>query len=192
MDELNDMETMQLVPSVVNSKFEHLGGIAEVKKTMEINHKTFGKIKFNYGWTKDISLDIFHKHHILEINIDADEDAEFETNQEKAYIFFNNHLDEIVKEANSAILLYYNREISDIVSSYMNNNEKTYFLDIIGDKDKIYSLLQPKQIMFPLTFDENIEEFGFLCECDWDKENGIGIKFVNGVLSEIGYQDILL
>ena len=46
--------------------------------------------------------------------------------------------------------------------------------------------------MFPLTFDENIEEFGLLCECDGDKENGIGIKFVNGVLSEIGYQDILL
>lgn len=52
-------------------------------------------------------------------------------------------------------------------------------------------MLQPKQIMFPLTFDENIEEFSFLCEYDWDKENGIGIKFVNGVLSEIGYQDIL-
>lgn len=47
---------------------------------MEINHKTFGKIKFNYGWTKDISLDIFNKHHVLEINIDADEDAEFEIN----------------------------------------------------------------------------------------------------------------
>ena len=69
---------------------------------------------------------------------------------------------------------------------------KKYYLDINGDEDKIYSLLQPKQIMFPLTFDENIEEFGFLCEYDWDKENGIGIKFVNGVLSEIGYQDILL
>ena len=26
---------------------------------MEINHKTFGKIKFNYGWTKDIYLEIF-------------------------------------------------------------------------------------------------------------------------------------
>ena len=68
---------------------------------------------------------------------------------------------------------------------------KNYYLYINGDEDKIYSLLQPKQIMFPLTFDENIEEFDFLCECDWDKENGIGIKFVNGVLSEIGHQDIL-
>ena len=159
---------------------------------MEINHQTFGKLKYNYGWTKDISLDIFNKRHVLEINIDADEDAEFEINQEKAYIFFENYLDEIAKEVDVAIVSYYNREISDIVSSYTNHKEKQYFLDIIGDKDKIYSLLQPKKILFPLTFDENVEEFGFLCECDWDKENGIGIKFVNGVLSEIGYQDTLL
>ena len=85
---------------------------------MEINHQTFGKLKFNYGWTKDISLEIFNKHHILEINIDADEDAEFEINQEKAYIFFENHIDEIAKEVDVAILSYYNREISDIVSGY--------------------------------------------------------------------------
>ena len=128
----------------------------------------------------------------MEVNIDADEDAEFEINQEKAYIFLENHIDEIAKEVDVAILSYYNREISDIVSSYTNHKEKQYFLDIIGDKDKIYSLLQPMKIMFPLTFDENVEEFGFLCECDWDKENGIGIKFVNGVLYEIGYQDVLL
>lgn len=159
---------------------------------MEIDHKIFGKIKFNYGWTKDISLDIFNKQYILEINIDADEDAEFEINQEKAYIFFNEHLDEIVKEIDSAIILYYNNEIPDIISDYTNINEKKYFLDIIGDKNKIYFLLQPKQIMFPLTFDENVEEFGLLCDCDWDKENGLGIKFINGTLSEIGYQDILL
>ncbi|MEZ7647054.1 DUF6985 domain-containing protein [Streptococcus constellatus] len=159
---------------------------------MEIDHEIFGKIKFNYGWTKDISLNIFNKQYVLEINIDADEDAEFEINQEKAYISFNEHLDEIVKEIDSAIILYYNNEIPDIISGYTNINEKKYFLDIIGDKDKIYSLLQPKQIMFPLTFDENVEEFGLLCDCDWDKENGLGIKFINGTLSEIGYQDILL
>ena len=58
---------------------------------MEINHQTFGKLKFNYGWTKDISLEIFNKHHVLELNINADEDATFEINQEKAYIFFENH-----------------------------------------------------------------------------------------------------
>ena len=97
----------------------------------------------------------------MEINIDADEDAEFEINQEKAYIFFENYLDEIAKEVDVAIVSYYNREISDIVSSYTNHKEKQYFLDIIGDKDKIYSLLQPKKIMFPLTFDEKLKSLVF-------------------------------
>ena len=159
---------------------------------MELNHHIFGKIKFNYGWTQDITVTIFGKQFVLEINIDADEDVEFEINQERAYIFFKEHLDEIVKEANCAIVSYYNREISNIVSGYTNTDEKKYFLDKVGDEEQIYSLLKPKQIMFPLTFDENVEEFGFVCDCDWDKENGLAIKFTNGVLSEIGPQDILL
>jgi len=159
---------------------------------MELNHHLFGKLTFNYGWTQDITITIFGKQFVLEINIDADEDAEFEINQERVYIFFKEHLDEIVKEANCAIVSYYNREMSNIVSGYKNTGEKQYFLDKIGYEEQIYSLLMPKQIMFPLTFDENVEEFGFLCDCDWDKENGIGIKFINGQLSEIGSQDILL
>ena len=65
---------------------------------MEINHQIFGKIKFNYGWTKDISLDIFNKQ-----------------------------LDEIVKKTDSTIISHCNREISDFVSSYTNNNEKNIF-----------------------------------------------------------------
>ena len=159
---------------------------------MKLNHQIFADIEFNNGWPRPISITMFGKQHVLEINIDADEDAEFEINQEKAYTFFQEHLDEIVTEVNSAILSYYDREISNIVSSFTNLAEKQSFLNKMGDEQQIYSLLQPKQIMFPLTFDESVEEFGFLCDCDWDKENGIGIKFTNGLLSEIGYQDILL
>ncbi|WP_163528872.1 pre-toxin TG domain-containing protein [Halobacillus ihumii] len=33
--ELNDMTSMQLVPSTINSKFGHLGGVAEVKKLLD-------------------------------------------------------------------------------------------------------------------------------------------------------------
>ena len=32
--ELNDMKTMQLIPSILNSKFGHLGGVVEVKKLL--------------------------------------------------------------------------------------------------------------------------------------------------------------
>ena len=34
--ELNDITSMQLVPSIINSKFGHLGGVSEVKKLLEL------------------------------------------------------------------------------------------------------------------------------------------------------------
>ncbi len=34
--ELNDMKTMQLVPTIINSKFGHLGGVAEIKKLLSM------------------------------------------------------------------------------------------------------------------------------------------------------------
>ena len=157
---------------------------------MELNHHIFGKLTFNYGWTWELTVTIFGKQYVLEMIIDADDDGKFEVNQEKAYIFFKEHQDEMIKESNASVVSYYNNEISEIVSGYTDSNEKQFFLDKIGNEEEIFSLLKPKQMMFPLTFDETVEEVGFLC--DWDKENGIGIKFTNGVLSEIGPQDILL
>lgn len=159
---------------------------------MELNHHIFGKLTFNYGWTQDMTLTIFGKEYVLEVTIDADDDGKFEVNQESAYVFFKEHQDEMIKEANAAVVSYYHNEISEIVSGYTDSNEKQFFLDKIGNEEEIFSLLKPKQIMFPLTFDETVEEVGFLCDYDWDKDNGIGIKFTNGVLSEIGPQDILL
>ena len=97
---------------------------------MKLNHQIFGNIEFNNGWTRPISITMFGKQHVLEINIDADKDAEFEINQEKAYTFFQEHLDEIVTGVNSAILSYYNREISDIVSSFTNLAEKQSFIKL--------------------------------------------------------------
>ena len=157
---------------------------------MELNHHILGKLTFNYGWTRELTVTIFGKQYVLEMIIDADDDGKFEVNQEKAYIFFKEHQDEMIKESNASVVSYYNNEISEIVSGYTDSSEKQYVLDKIGDEKEIFSQLKPKQMMFPLTFDETVEEVGFLC--DWDKENGIGIKFTNGVLSEIGPQDILL
>ena len=34
--QLNAITSMQLVPSIINSKFGHLGGVSEVKKLLEL------------------------------------------------------------------------------------------------------------------------------------------------------------
>ncbi|WP_376738798.1 DUF6985 domain-containing protein, partial [Streptococcus sanguinis] len=71
---------------------------------MELNHHIFGKLTFNYGWTQDMIVTIFGKQYVLEVTIDADDDGEFEVNQERAYVFFKEHQDEIVKEAKAAVV----------------------------------------------------------------------------------------
>ena len=40
--------------------------------------------------------------------IDADDDGKFEVNQERAYIFFKEHQDEMIKESNASVVSYYN------------------------------------------------------------------------------------
>ena len=82
---------------------------------MELNHHIFGKLTFNYGWTRELTVTIFGEQYVLEMIIDADEDGEFEVNQERAYTFFKEHLDEMIKEANTAVVSYYHNEISEIV-----------------------------------------------------------------------------
>lgn len=128
---------------------------------MELNHHIFGKLTFNYGWTWELTVTIFGKQYVLEMIIDADDDGKFEVNQERAYIFFKEHQDEMIKESNASVVSYYNNEISEIVSGYTDSSEKQYFLDKISDEKEIFSLLKPKQMMFPLTFDETVEEVGF-------------------------------
>ena len=103
---------------------------------MELNHQIFGKINYNYGWTQDITVTIFGKNSVIEMNIDADADGEFEVNQERAYIYFKEHLDEIINETNAAIVSYYNSEIAGIVSGTPISAQNNIFLIKLETKNK--------------------------------------------------------
>lgn len=52
--------------------------------------------------------------------------------------------------------------------------------------------MSPEQIIFPTTIDKSKQIAGFLCECSWEIEHGLVIKFENGEVVEVGFQDILL
>ena len=145
---------------------------------MKIVHPVFGELTFNYGWTKSIKLNIFKKEFSVEINIDADEDEVFDENQIKAFEFFFSDIQNRVTQAENSIVGYYN-SIIDEVNAKDNPSE-------------IFRFLTVKQIMIPMNFDDNTREAGFICDCEWDIENGVGIKYINEQISEIGFQDIFL
>lgn len=49
-----------------------------------------------------------------------------------------------------------------------------------------------EQIFIPVNTKPDMREIGFLGECSWEPEHGLGIRFINEIITEVGFQDILL
>lgn len=157
----------------------------------EINHKVFGNIKYDYGWIKESEIYCWGKKRVMQIVIDAEEDADFESNQEEAYeIFFNNY-NNLMSEAEKAVFKYY-QEVCPDYRDRLSDRDKDKIAPIITSEKDIVSLVKPKQILFPMTFDEKVREVGIILDCTWEIEHGLAIKFQNEEIVEVGYQDIVL
>ena|SRR5699024_3871380 len=157
----------------------------------EINHNVFGKLYFEYGWVKDIEIEMMGKKREIQVVIDAEEYAEFDDIQIESYKYFFENINLRIKDAEEAIFNYYQLESS-------NYREQLNDIDIQKDVPEIenikglYNLVTPKQIIIPMIFDEDIREAGFVCECTWEKEHGIGVRFENEKVTEVGFQDVML
>lgn len=107
--------------------------------------------------------------------------------------FFFSDIQNCVTQAENDIVGNYNSiidEVIDRLDSDFNFGQK--LLNAKDNPSEIFKFLTVKQIMIPMNFDDNTREAGFICDCEWDIENGVGIKYINEQISEIGFQDILL
>lgn len=126
--------------------------------------------KFDYGWRKEISLNICGKIYSIEVVISSFyEEDEIKTHQIDMY-----------------------KGVKDI-STTLNDNQ-----NIITDKlykeygvinKELVEVLDVKQIIIP---DEEDFDFGIYCESYIDLENGIGIKIKDKKIIELGLGDIVL
>ena len=66
------------------------------------------------------------------------------------------------------------------------------YAPIVNEEIKMKELLNFQSVYIPYQFDENELEVGMLFDSKWEVELGIAVKIINGEVSEIGYQDIIL
>jgi|GEM_PF-311393 len=152
--------------------------------TKKIQHDVFGNLKYEYGWVKDKEIYCFNKNRTIQIVIEADENAEFESSQEEAYIKFSNNFDVLLVKAEDAIYKYY-QEVCLEYRDRLGDDIKDKIAPIVKSKQEIKELVKPKQILFPMVFDENIREFGILLDCNWEEEHGLVVKFQNEEVVEV-------
>lgn len=145
---------------------------------MKFIHNVFGEIIFDECyWTKSISQNIFGKVKTIEIAIDAGEDADFDQEQVESYIEFFKNINHYIQLAEESVFRFYNEKIA----------EKP-----LTNIEDIYPMVSIEQIFIPVNIEPNIREIGFLGECDWEPEHGLGIRYINESIVEVGFQDVLL
>lgn len=134
--------------------------------------KVFGDIFYDYGWRKKEEIKFWNIEREIEINAVAYIGEDITEIQRKEYEWLKNNL-ELISEA---CLTRINEYILENYSSYD-----------IKFKD-IPKLISPIEILFER--DEKV--IGILFNCDFDKENGIGIRIKDRKITMIGYQNTVL
>ncbi len=203
--ELNDVKTVQLVPTEINSKFGHLGGVGEInagafmpdgfaskikeRYIMKINDAVFGELEFNnYDWIGYKNIEFFGNEVKVALIVRGEDDGQFEEEQYMAYNFLIERWQQLQQSILEPILDYY--------------KQKRYELGYDVEFNENYPLIETAtQILEKITLvgifvpDNDLIDFldiGLTFDCTWDMENGLGLCFVKGEVTEVGYQDVVL
>ena len=156
-----------------------------------MNHDVFGELYYNNSWYKEIELNLFGNIQKLDLIIEGEEDAEFEEEQLEAYKKFMKEKEKLVRSCEEEVYNYYQKVNVDY-RERLGEQFKDKLAPVINTQDEINKLVYPKQILFPMVFGDMIREFGLLCECTWEEEHGLAVKYQNEEVVEVGYQDIII
>lgn len=157
----------------------------------QIKHEIFGELSYEYGWKREIKVNLFGDEIILTLIVDGDDDADFEGAQVSAYQQFFSVKDSLLKEAENSILQYY-LEVYKDYRQRLGDKFADKMAPISSTKDEISKIVKPKQLMFPMVFNDDVRQVGLLLECTWEPEHGLAVKFENEKVVEVGFQDIVL
>lgn len=147
----------------------------------------FGEINYTYGWEGETQLEFMGKEYDVYLNIEADGEEEPTDAQREEYTVFRSKWDAAMQRKTlEAILAYYN-DLREELGYDVEENEDYPAVD---SAEKLLEMIEPAMIEVPY---DDIFEGRCVClafTCTWDGENGIGIRFINEEIDEIGYNDV--
>jgi hypothetical protein len=110
--------------------------------------------------------------------VQIDDDEGLEQKQIRAFQQYREGSSQLLREAEKSMLAYYQSVCED------------YGAPSISSVAQFARLIQPESLYFPYVRPR--PTFGLLCQCTWEPEHGLAVKFVNGKVTEVGFQDIVL
>jgi hypothetical protein len=141
-------------------------------------------------WQRPIKVHFLGKDWIRPLLVDIDDKEGIEENQIIAYKDYSKRARTLLREAEKAIYDYYQSVSSEYRGRFGIVNPNDDRVPIIESVKDVFPLVEPEAVYFPYA--HRVPTIGLLCQCTWEEEHGLAVKYENGKIVKVGFQDIVL
>ncbi len=150
-----------------------------------IEDDVFGYLSFNGSWTREIDLTFLGVTSTVEIIVEGNDDNEAILDEQRMSF---RKLAGSIQLAEDGIFEYYKRVRTDYRLQFGDDADDR--MPVISDKSRLSNFTRLTGVVFPMVLSVGDETIGFLLECTWDQEHGLGVKITNDEI-EVGSQDLI-
>ena len=146
----------------------------------------FGNLEYEYGWNGTVEFNCFGRREEIALTVSGEEDDPITEYQYNSFRAFMEMWERIMGDTVEAIKEYYLGLRKEL------GYDQEYNADYppLDNTDSVLKMISLDMMAIP---EDGIFDGRCVClafSCSWDEENGLGIRFVNEEIDEIGYQDI--
>lgn len=127
----------------------------------------FGIMKYDEYWEKTEVLQFYEKTYQIRVIVETFEKKDILDIQREAYKTYTQNLSRYIINVPNILLEYYKKNYDEI-AKYNKIPESVNYENVT--KELVVKLIKMKSVYF-----NRKGEFGWLCDCSWDEENGISI-----------------
>lgn len=155
-----------------------------------IHDNVFGELEFDGSWVRQIDVTFFGCSEKVELCVKGNDENECIFDEQRiSYLQFRERQSEIVSKTEDAIFEYYQEIVDDYRVQFGESADER--MPKVSEKKDLARLLEVCCVIFPMVLIPGEMSIGFLFECSWDPEHGLGVKLRNGKY-EVGTQDLLI
>lgn len=155
-----------------------------------LRDQVVGELRFVDYWERSETIKLFGREFYVTMMFDGEPDEELDESQREAFIAFKADQDGCLARAERALLDYYAR-ISPEVRERLGDSADQ-LAPAVSTGPELIRLLTPTHLSFPLDFPDDGRVAGLILDCTWDPGRGVGLKWVNEEVREVGTQDVIL
>ncbi len=155
---------------------------------MKINDAVFGKLEYDYVWSRETTIEFCGKEADIALIIDGEEDGEFSEKQYASYNSLIQNLGHLQQSILQPILDYYKQKRHELGYdvSYNENYPLLETINQLLERIRLVGIYVPSARRFEGRY------IGLTFDCTWDMENGVGIRLINEEVARVGYQDVAI